>query len=492
MKTYFVTFLLSLGASLILTWVARELAKKFRIVDASFGRKIHSGSIPRLGGPAIAIAVFIPTYALFLWDNTIADAWRQSSMQALAILLGGLASVGLGLWDDIGFVRARVKLVVQILIASMTFFIGIRIENINLPFIGLLDMGDFSYFVTVIWIISFMNAINLIDGMDGLCGGVVFIASLAVFVIALINGSLLVALFAAAIAGSVLGFLVYNFNPASIFMGDSGSYFLGFILSVISIMGCQKTGVAVAVLAPMLAIGLPIMDTFLAIIRRARQGLPLSAPDRGHIHHRLLDRGYSDRRTVMILYSFSFFLALGGVLTVLGRNWETGLALLSVLILIVLIVRIAGINLFKKAEVGTAFASSKEEQIRVELIDLYARLFGTTNRDEMYRTMEDFGLKTDLLSMKLVELKDNNAVTLWEWSHPGKPGASEKLPKLTADFDVKRNGDALMVWTIVWHSESAIVSSMIKTLFSITADVLSRAFDSSQVAEGESSETAHA
>ena len=485
MKTYLVTFLLALIASLILTWVARELAKKFRIVDASFGRKIHSGSIPRLGGPAIALAVFFPTYALFLWDNTISELWKQNATQALAIFLGGIASVGLGLWDDIGFVRARIKLVVQVLIASMVFAIGIRIENVNLPFIGMLDMGDFSYFVTVIWIISFMNAINLIDGMDGLCGGVVFIASLAVLVVSLINNSPLVVLFAAAIAGSVLGFLVYNFNPASIFMGDSGSYFLGFILSVISIMGYQKTSVAVAVLAPMLAIGLPIMDTFLAILRRARQGLPLSAPDRGHIHHRLLDRGFSDRRTVVILYSFSFLLAVGGVLTALGRDWETGLALISVFILLVLIVRVAGINLFKKADVGTAFASSKEEQIRVKIVELYGKLFGAKDRAQRFEAIEEFGLKTELLTMTLTEKDGNGTPPVWEWTHPKAPGASEKLPKLHAEFEVERNGKTPLVWTVVWHSESAIISSMIKTLFSITADVLARTLDDSQPAETE-------
>lgn len=435
MKTYFVSFLLAFAASLLFNWMARSVGLRFRLYDAPNGRRLHSRPIPRLGGPAIAAAFGLPLLALLLWDNQLGDAWRAQGTQGLALLLGGFLIMLVGLWDDVHHLRARYKLLGQIAIAVLAYFLGIQIHQIQLPLVGELDMGIFALPVTVFWILGFVNAVNLIDGVDGLCGGVVFIASVTVFFVALISGSPLGALFSAALGGAVLGFLRYNFNPASLFLGDSGSYFLGYVLAIMSILGTQKSSVAVAVLAPLLAVGLPVADTFLAIVRRALNGRPIFAPDRGHIHHRLLDRGYGPKRVVIILYVVSVLFAIGGVLTLFGRQWETGLAMLVILVILIALMSIFGFGRRRTCPEEPAVVNEMSHELIHAITTLSEALPACRSFDDLAGPLGAFAERTRLSRLELLD----------------ECGVGFRYAATEQDVSEKGRLDPLLEWHVTLH-----------------------------------------
>jgi UDP-GlcNAc:undecaprenyl-phosphate GlcNAc-1-phosphate transferase len=228
---------------------------------------------------------------------------------ATGLLLGCLAILALGIYDDLMGAGARLKLTVQVAVAVAMWWAGFRLDVVANPFGAPIAFGALSLPVTVLWIVGVTNAVNLIDGLDGLAGGVALAAVGAIFFVSLQSDRLVMALFMAALGGSLLGFLRYNFNPASIFLGDSGSLFLGFVLATTSLQSAVKSTTAVALIVPIVALGLPIGDTLLAMVRRAARGQPIFAADRGHVHHRLLELGLSHRATVLVLYALCVILA---------------------------------------------------------------------------------------------------------------------------------------------------------------------------------------
>jgi UDP-GlcNAc:undecaprenyl-phosphate GlcNAc-1-phosphate transferase len=229
----------------------------------------------------------------------------------IGLILGSSIIVALGIVDDIKQLSAKTKMAGQIVAAIVLVLFGFRIEWLTTPTGGMMYLSWFSIPATIFWIVGITNTFNLIDGLDGLAAGVAAISSITMSIVAVLNGKNLVATILLLVVGSALGFLPYNFHPAKIFMGDTGSLFLGFVLSAISIHGTIKGATAIAIVIPVLAMGLPIFDTAVAIVRRAKNGAPIMQPDRGHLHHRLLDMGFSQRQVVVILYIISGL--LGGV-----------------------------------------------------------------------------------------------------------------------------------------------------------------------------------
>lgn len=474
MRTYFVSFILSLSASLLLTFWARGLGIRYKIFNAPGGRRIHTKPIPRLGGPAIALAFFLPVYALLFWDNQLSWQWQAQSNQAVALLLGGLLIVGIGLWDDIWGLRARYKLFGQIFVACLAYYFGVQIHVISIPLLGDLEMGIFALPVTVFWILGFINAINLIDGVDGLCAGVVFIASVTVFFVAQVSGSPLAGLFAAALAGSMLGFLRFNFNPATIFLGDSGSYFIGYVLATTSIVGAQKSSTAVAVVAPLLAVGLPVMDTLWAILRRASHGRPIFAPDRGHIHHRLLDRGFGTKRVVITLYAISTLFAVGGILTLLGHNWETGLAFLVVLFIMFLVWRILNRAPAKNAAVVEEhlLPTIKAGVLLKQLPELLETLHHAPDETEIERQLAGFAERCELAQLELCV--GERPPFKWQAPNPASEGGRED-PLLISRCELQQDGQPLGSLVVGWHSEFGRVAPETETLLLLLGQVLAKA-----------------
>lgn len=328
MKTYFVIFLSSLLISYLITPFIRRYAILNEVMDEDGdSRRIHNGSIPRLGGVGIYLGFYLPFLGFLFYQNRISHFLLSDIRQFLGLLACSTIILALGIYDDIKGANAAKKLAVQTIAAIILFSFGFEIQKISNPFGGAMHLGWLSLPVTVFWLVGLSNAFNLIDGIDGLASGVAFFATSALLAVALFFGNVLPSLFTAALAGATLGFLRYNFNPARIFMGDSGSLFLGFTIAAVSIHGSAKAHAAVAILVPIIALGLPIMDTLLAIARRLYRGLPIPTADREHIHHKLIKHGFSHRRAALILYSFCVVLSLLAVLLSFSSSLLVGIIL---------------------------------------------------------------------------------------------------------------------------------------------------------------------
>ncbi|MGN1385556.1 MAG: glycosyltransferase family 4 protein, partial [Bacillus sp. (in: firmicutes)] len=291
----YLTLLLCFIASLIITPLVRKLAFKIGATDKPNYRKVHQKIMPRLGGLAIFISFLIGMAILRPQDDQIGT---------MAVLLGACIIVVIGIFDDMYELSAKVKFIGQILAALVVVLGGVQVDYINLPFGGGIELGVLSIPLTILWIVGITNAINLIDGLDGLAAGVSAIALITISGMALLKGDLFVLSISAILIGSILGFLKYNFHPAKIFMGDTGALFLGFMIAVLSLSGFKNVTV-LSLIIPIIILGVPISDTFFAIIRRIVNKQPLSAPDKSHLHHCMLRLGYSHRQTVLIIYAMA-------------------------------------------------------------------------------------------------------------------------------------------------------------------------------------------
>jgi UDP-GlcNAc:undecaprenyl-phosphate GlcNAc-1-phosphate transferase len=328
MRTAPIAFLLAALAAVVLTPLVRDLAKARGLLDHALGsRKAHGRPVPRLGGVAIVAAFYAPLAALLFVDSEVGHRFWAQDARAVGLFVGGLAIAALGVYDDLWGANAKLKFLVQFAVAGGLYAAGFRIDQIANPFGADVPLGLLGLPFTLLWVVGVVNAMNLIDGLDGLAGGVGLVAVVTTFGIAVLRGEPLMILFTAALAGALLGFLFYNFNPASIFMGDSGSMFLGFVLATTAIQTNQKSATAVAILVPIVALGVPIADTLFAVVRRAARGAPLFQADRGHIHHRLLTAGFTHRQAVVALYAASALLGALALVLTLANSVETALAL---------------------------------------------------------------------------------------------------------------------------------------------------------------------
>lgn len=342
--TYFVAFLVAVMVATSLTVGVRHLATRWGWLDhGGSSRKIHGRAVPRLGGIAIVAGFFAPLAGLFLVDSSVGTVFQSDTQLVLGLFGGGLAIAALGVYDDLRGAGARKKFLVQFAVAGGLYAIGFRVEQLANPFGEPISLGIFAIPFTVLWMVGVVNAINLIDGLDGLAGGVAFFGLATNFVLALSQGNVLMCLLMAALAGAVLGFLVFNFNPASIFMGDTGSMFLGFVLASVSIKTSTKSGTAVAMLVPIIALGLPIMDTLLAMIRRAILGRPMFSADKEHIHHRLMSRLLlSHRRAVLVLYGICCLFTLTALGLAYANSAQSAMLLCGVGVVVVVLMRKLG------------------------------------------------------------------------------------------------------------------------------------------------------
>jgi len=310
----------------LVTPLVRRYALQRGLVHAPGGRDVHTTPIPRLGGVAIFLGVVaaVATQAageyLLGWGGTIVDG-GTARVRVLGVLLALVVIFLVGLVDDLVGLSPGVKFSGQFVAAAIAVAAGLRIDYVGDPLGGgLVQLGLLSIPLTLIYILGFTNVINLIDGLDGLAAGVTAIAAASLLVLAAQGNRLDAAALAAAVIGACVAFLRYNFHPASIFMGDSGALFLGFALAVISLMGVMKSTAAIALAVPLLIIGVPIFDTASAIVRRVLHQRPIQEADRGHIHHRLLGRGFDQRQTVLIIYVWCIALAIGGY----AVRWAAG------------------------------------------------------------------------------------------------------------------------------------------------------------------------
>lgn len=368
MIEYFICFTIAFIIAFSATPVAKRLAFKVGAVDVpKDNRRMHKKPVPRLGGVAIFTAFMVALMIKLVMDLFDGTDTFSTNTQLWGFVAGAFIIVILGAIDDAKALSAKVKLAVQILAALVVVYSGTRIEILTNPFSesGFSLLGPYiSVPLSVIWIVGITNAINLIDGLDGLAAGVASIASLSLFFVSVITGEFVTAILTAILAGSTLGFLPYNFNPAKIFMGDSGALFLGYSLSVIAIQGMLKQYAAIAIAIPLLVLGLPLFDTLVAIIRRLLEGKSPMEPDRGHLHHKLIDMGLSHKQSVVVMYIISTILGLSAIVLA-----DKGVLSAIILVIAVSIFVIAGARYMSETVDDEEEDGGEDETIAMRKMD---------------------------------------------------------------------------------------------------------------------------
>lgn len=334
-----ISFIVPILLSLFITpWIIK-FALHINAMDMPGGRKIHTAATPRLGGLAVFSSISITVALMMLFYPPLFTTLSTQPWQTYLIPLCFLTIFGLGFWDDLKSLRPGVKFGIQFVVAAVVYFAGFKISNVTNPVgAGVLNVEMIDFPLTLFWIVGITNAFNLIDGLDGLASGVATIASLSIFIVSALAGEFLMAAFALIMAGALLGFLRYNFSPAKIFLGDSGSLFIGFSMALMSIHSTTKISTGFALLFPLLVLGFPITDTLISMLRRFLGNfLPerstdsssivgkfnrMFTPDSSHIHHQLLSLGLTHRNTVLLLYFVSAFFALGAFAITRVENIE--------------------------------------------------------------------------------------------------------------------------------------------------------------------------
>ena len=315
-----IAFLLAFITAFVITPYTIKLAKKIGAIDMPNDRRVNKKPIPRIGGIAIIVGFVVSVIFLVISMKLENKLLFKDSNQYLEKLIGFFVGIvilsTMAYIDDIKSLKPWQKLLAQIISATVLYIFEVRIDTIN----GIAIHPIFSYILTVGWIVGITNAVNLIDGLDGLSSGTTLISCIFLLIIFATNGSSMISvILITALAGAITGFLPFNANPAKTFMGDVGSQFLGFSLAVISMFGIAKTVTLVVLIAPVLVLGLPIFDTLFAIIRRIKKGKSLKAvfqPDKGHLHHRLIARGYTQKQAVIILYAITAALGMFAIIFV--------------------------------------------------------------------------------------------------------------------------------------------------------------------------------
>lgn len=338
---YVLAFVCSLTASLVLTPASIRLAKTFKVMDQPGDRKVHREPIPRWGGIGIMGSILLTIGGLWIYSKPFSWLLQYSyhlkspmglmdlvslKAQLAGILLAATVVLILGSIDDKKSIRASAKLLTEIIAAYVAMTYGVRIAGISVPW-GRHYLAFplwMTQIVTVAWLVGMSNALNLIDGLDGLATGVAALVAGTFLMVAILQGETNIILFAkqlklagvlsTCILGSCLGFLFYNFYPARVFMGDGGALSLGFLLGCVAVTGTFKTTAAAAVLIPFVVAALPVADMALSVFRRYRQRSPLFQPDRNHIHHQLLDQGWTQREIVLLMYVITLLLSIGSML----------------------------------------------------------------------------------------------------------------------------------------------------------------------------------
>jgi UDP-GlcNAc:undecaprenyl-phosphate GlcNAc-1-phosphate transferase len=439
-----VALVLAAASSMLFTYLVRRRARRAGLFDPTDDRKTHEMAIPRVGGVAIVLSV-ATTLALLTWYAG-GGVLTDSGTGLLVVLAGGLATHLLGLYDDLWQVRARWKFLSQLAIAAAVYGFGVRVTTLSLPFFGIVHLAPVVALVfTVLWLVGITNAFNLIDGLDGLASGAALFALTTMFVVASANGRGGAALVTIVLAGATAGFLYYNFHPATIFLGDSGSLFLGFMLAGIGLLSAEKGTTVVAVAIPVVSLGFPVLDTALAIVRRFLRGQPIFAADRGHIHHRLLGRGYSPRTVVLALYAACAVLAMSGMLLV---NDGAHVVVVLTLVGLGVLLAVQRLRIVEFEEVarlvrrGTARWDTVARNVRVR--EASARLAAMGNLGEVFRTLEqtfaDDGCPRVEIRLCTTFLRDarpadgvavDDDVSVWVWSrelHPASEWWHVSLP----------------------------------------------------------------
>ena len=360
-----IAFTLSFLTTIMTTPYTIRLAKKIGAVDTPKDeRRINKITMTRLGGLAVILGFVVSViYLLTVMSIEKKIDLRENNynIKLLGFVIGATVLCATCFVDDVKGIPALVKLAAQIIAACIVVKAGILIDTVKIPFFDKIGNGIFYKILTIGWIVGITNAINLIDGLDGLSTGITLISCVSLLIIFSLNGSSIMSIILiTALAGALVGFLPFNFNPAKTFIGDTGSNFLGFCLSIISIIGTAKTYTAIVIVAPIIVLALPIFDTIFAIFRRIIHGHSLKAivmPDANHLHHRMLKAGFTQRQSVLILYGITAMLGIFAIIWIDSGIWKA----LSFAIMVIIIILVGYKEFFKQRLLGDVGEKTEEQ-----------------------------------------------------------------------------------------------------------------------------------
>ncbi len=419
---YGIIYLGAVLSALVSVPICLRLAVAMGILDRPGTRKVHSTAIPRIGGLALVVAVLGCVAVLLLTDSRIGQALRDLQLHLLAILGASVFVSMIGLADDAWRLRAREKLVGQFIAALVVCSFGIRMERIAVAGLFELELGWLAWPVTIFWIIAITNAVNLIDGLDGLAAGLSAIACGVLLIFTIATGQVAMAALMVIMLGGLTGFLFFNFNPAKIFLGDCGSMFLGFFLATAGVMSATHVQTLVGMALSVLALGVPIFDTFFSIVRRTLDRRSLFAPDRGHIHHRLIDFGLSHRRAVLVMYAISIMSGLIGLLMLLTAGiWRLCVFGAGLTLLVIAFRRFGAIQ-FRQAYRSlrrnrTLAREAKQRRQRFE--ELQLRLREATTMAQWWRIVRRAARYMGFSHVSIEVQNNGNSVSVLTWNLPG-------------------------------------------------------------------------
>jgi len=437
---FITAFLIGFVASLAVTPLTIRIGRRMELYDPRAARKIHKKPMSRIGGFAIFLAFMMVAVPSIIFDpwNIFADVTREMTV----LLLTSSFIFIIGLIDDISGMRAIVKLLAQILVAMVVCWCGILVEAIFGYRLGML-----SWPVTILWIVGITNAVNLIDGLDGLCAGICAMTCAVIATFTIVNNLDTVTVLILAMLGGIAGFLIFNFNPAKIFMGDGGSMVLGFFIAVSSLITPAKGAAAMGIALPALALGLPIFDMFLAVVRRILTRRSIFAADSGHIHHKLIQKGLSHRRAVIVLYLATFVIAAFGILMISMKNISQFPIIATVFIILLVLFRVVGVF-----RVRRMFTSARDNFIRMLRVHRERKIFEEMENeftvihtfDQWWQAMRNTVRRMGFLSVS-IEMMDGSQAKTFEYV---PPGSEEKLHSSRINIPIRRE-DSLLLSVVI-------------------------------------------
>ncbi len=461
LKTYVTVYLGSTALAIVTTAVVIHVATWLQLVDVPGVRKIHLQPVPRIGGVAIFLSMIGLVIPVLLLHNFIGETFRLLQSKIVTVLGAGALMFVIGLIDDIRGLRVRTKLFGQIVAALIVCSAGIRIESIPITSNFVLQFGWFSWLFTLIWIVGITNAINLSDGLDGLAAGISAIACGVIAVLAIYSGDIVMAILMLALLGSLSGFLLFNFEPAKVFMGDSGSLFLGFTIASASVLSATKTETIVGLALPILALGIPIFDTLFSMLRRFLERRSMFAPDRSHFHHRLLALGLRQRHVVLTAYVVTLLAAGLGMFMLVTRNSQTLIVFICTLLLLVLVFQVVGSVRLREIIDGLkrkyAVSSQRKQELETfENIELHFRQ--ARKFDEWWQAVCFAAGEMGFLSSSLPLTNRDGSKRTLSWEKPNGHVRPEEILQMTVPVRDRRAGTSLSIKVQV-HANGSLESA---------------------------------
>ncbi len=464
LAVYFASALVALIVTPMVIWIAPRIGA----VDRPGVRTIHERPIPRIGGVAIFVAAMTLIVAVLCVDNVIGEAFRTKWLQMTTLLCSATFIFLIGLVDDLRGLPARVKFGAELASAIALCAAGIRIETIGLTSTLSLSLGYPGCVLTVLWVVGVTNAVNLSDGLDGLAAGISAIACGVIAILAIYGGNTIMAILALALVGSLSGFLVFNFNPAKIFMGDCGSLFLGYTIAASSVMCMTKSSALVGLALPALALGIPIFDTLFSMLRRFLERRSLFAPDRSHFHHRLLDMGLRQRHAVLAIYLLTGLFTGLGLFMMVCRDLSALVVFACILILLVLVFRVVGAVRLDETLTGLkqkyALAQRcKQEQATFEYLEL--RFDQVHDENQWWDAICETARRMDFAWVSLTTMYADGEIEQEIWRSPDAKPDMSRLVMMTIPL-APTNGDPQREFEIaIWANGSLEAANRRASLF---------------------------